>query len=83
MDFLVYFLDLLFTAFVIVIVARFILTLAGVNPYHPILIILHQITEPVLRPFRGIIPPVGNFDFSPIILFVLFRIVITVLSSLA
>jgi YggT family protein len=25
---------------------------------------LNQIAEPILRPFRGLIPPVGMFDFS-------------------
>ena len=32
--------------------------------------IVNQITEPILRPIRRIIPPVGGFDLSPIIVFV-------------
>ena len=31
---------------------------------------LHAITEPVMRPLRRIIPPVGGLDLSPILLFV-------------
>ena len=32
---------------------------------------LHVATEPVLRPFRRILPPMGGFDLSPILLFFL------------
>ena len=30
---------------------------------------LYAITEPVLRPFRRVLPPVGGLDLSPILLF--------------
>jgi YggT family protein len=33
--------------------------------------IVNQITEPILRPIRRIIPPMGGFDLSPIIVFVI------------
>jgi YggT family protein len=33
--------------------------------------IVNQITEPILRPIRRIIPPVGGLDLSPIIVFVI------------
>jgi YggT family protein len=33
--------------------------------------IINQITEPILRPIRRIIPPVGGLDLSPIIVFVI------------
>jgi YggT family protein len=32
--------------------------------------VLNQITEPILKPIRRIIPPVGGLDLSPIIVFV-------------
>jgi YggT family protein len=32
--------------------------------------VLNQLTEPVLRPIRRLIPPVGGLDLSPIIVFV-------------
>ena len=32
---------------------------------------LNQVTEPILRPIRRIIPPVGGLDLSPIIVFVI------------
>ncbi|RYE78121.1 MAG: YggT family protein [Hyphomicrobiales bacterium] len=33
--------------------------------------IVNQITEPILRPIRKIVPPVGGLDLSPIIVFVI------------
>lgn len=43
--------------------------LSWVAPYNnnPAVSILYQITEPVLRPARKLIPPVGGLDFSPVI----------------
>jgi YggT family protein len=33
--------------------------------------VLNQITEPILRPIRRIIPPMGGLDLSPIVVFVI------------
>jgi len=33
--------------------------------------IVNQITEPILRPIRRIVPPMGGLDLSPIIVFVI------------
>jgi YggT family protein len=32
---------------------------------------LYALTEPVFRPIRKIIPPIGGFDLSPIVVFVI------------
>ncbi|MBL8592184.1 MAG: YggT family protein, partial [Devosia sp.] len=31
--------------------------------------VLNQITEPILRPIRRVIPPMGGLDLSPLIVF--------------
>lgn len=33
--------------------------------------VVNQITEPILRPIRRVIPPMGGLDLSPIIVFVI------------
>jgi YggT family protein len=33
--------------------------------------IVNQLTEPVLRPIRRILPPMGGLDFSPLVLLLL------------
>lgn len=42
---------------------------------------IHRITEPVMRPFRRIIPPAGGIDFSPIVIFILLEVIVRVLSG--
>ena len=49
----------------IVIITAFISWL-HVDPYNPLVQILYQLTEPVLRPIRSHLPVVGaGIDFSP------------------
>ena len=31
---------------------------------------IYQATEPVLRPIRNVLPIIGGFDFSPIVVFI-------------
>jgi len=40
---------------------------------------IEQVTEPVLKPFRGLIPPIKGIDFSPILLFILLNVLIEIL----
>jgi YggT family protein len=43
----------------------------GVDYYNPIMRFLIQITEPLLAPLRGYVPPVGGLDFTPMIALIL------------
>lgn len=46
--------------------------LSWINPdtYHPAIILLHQLTEPLLRPARNILPPISGLDLSPILVLI-------------
>ncbi len=72
---LILLIDWLFTAFYILMFARILLSFVQVSPYHPtwggIVRLVYQVTEPIMAPFRGILPPIGGLDFSPILLFLL------------
>jgi YggT family protein len=37
------------------------------NPLYPVVVILYQITEPILAPIRRILPKFGMLDFSPMV----------------
>jgi YggT family protein len=39
--------------------------------YNPMSVVLYQLTEPVLRPFRKYIPPMGGMDFSSLVAIIL------------
>lgn len=62
-----------FVVFVDVILSYFM------SPYQPIRRTLDRIVDPLLAPIRKIVPPVMNFDLSPVILIVLLEILQTVL----
>lgn len=49
---------------------------------HPAIALIAQITEPVMRPIRKFIPPLGGLDLSPIVVFLVLNIVIVVLQNL-
>ena len=66
------------------ILARVILSWApNVNPMHPAVQFLHQITEPVLEPVRRVMPRLGMIDISPIIVLVGLQILGSILLNMA
>jgi len=40
--------------------------ISWVNPYAPLAPLFNAITAPFLRPFRRMVPPIGNIDLSPL-----------------
>jgi YggT family protein len=46
----------------------------GVSPHNRLLHFLIRATEPVLGPFRRVIPPIGFMDISPIVVFFLLEL---------
>jgi YggT family protein len=54
------------------------------DPRNPIVQFLYRTTEPILRPFRRILPPrrTGGVDFSPILVILLILFVKVLLSNL-
>lgn len=67
--------DLIFTFLYLAIMARIILSWFRFDPYHPVSVFLYRVTEPILGFFRGIIPPVGMLDLSPIVAIIVLGIV--------
>ncbi len=50
-----------------VIIIAALVSWVNPDPYNPIVRFLYQVTEPVLRPIRRVIPPLGGIDISPVI----------------
>ena len=48
------------------IIIRIILSWVAGSTYNPAIAIVYALTEPLLRPFRRLIPDLGGFDISPI-----------------
>lgn len=51
-------------------------------PYHPLRVALGRIVNPMLDPIRRVVPPLGMFDISPLILILLIEFLSRVLISL-
>lgn len=48
----------------LVLMAHALMSFAPLDPWHPLRRTLAQLAEPIIQPFRNLIPPVGMFDFS-------------------
>ena len=55
------------------IIASVILSWVGARMRHPAIPLVYQLTEPVLRPFRRIIPPIAGLDLSPLFALIAIR----------
>ena len=74
---------LLINIYFFALLAMIILSWVAPGSNHPALYLLHQITEPVLAPFRRALPPMGGLDFSPILVFVLINVIQIALRHMA
>lgn len=64
-------LDIVMSAYLLVLIAYVVVSWINVDPYHPAVRFLYNVTEPVLEKVRQIVPAViGGFDLSPIIVWI-------------
>jgi len=59
--------ELLFNIYLFSIIIGAILSWFGSMAYNPVASLLYSLTEPVLRVFRRVLPPMGGIDLSPLI----------------
>ena len=54
------------------------IVLSWINPgaYNPVTVIIYRLNEPLLRPARKLIPPMGGLDFSPMVVLIVLQLVI-------
>jgi YggT family protein len=64
-------LDIYFWALIIIV----ILSWVAPGNAHPAAMLLHQITEPLVAPFRRLIPPMGGLDFSIMAVFLILIVI--------
>jgi YggT family protein len=81
MLFVIRIINFAYYAVVILIFARIILSFVQIGPYE-IRNFIFRLTEPLLAPIRNILPPMGGFDFSPMVVIILAEILRRVLISI-
>jgi YggT family protein len=52
--------------FTFAIIIRIVLSWLAPGTYNPATALVASLTDPILRPLRRYIPPIGGFDVSPI-----------------
>lgn len=63
-------LHLLLNVYMLLIIARAIISWVSPDPYNQIVNFLYRATDPVLRYVQRIIPPLGGIDLSPILVLI-------------
>lgn len=70
--------NVIFWVFYVLLFAQIILSWIRPNPYHPvwgpIIRVVNGVVEPILKPIRRLLPPMGGLDFSPMIVLLLARV---------
>ena len=65
--------------FLIILVIVKVILSYFMDPYHPVRRTIDNLVEPFLAPIRRVVPLIGMFDFSPLILIILVQILASVL----
>ncbi len=66
------------------LIIRILLTwFPNLDSTNPILVNLYSITDPYLNIFRGVIPPIGGLDLSPILAFISLNLIQSLIAVLA
>ena len=68
----------------IVVIRVLISWIPGLNPYHPLVRVIRAIADPILAPFRGLLPTFGGMlDISPLLAIIVLEILANVCFSLS
>jgi len=59
---------LLLDAYAFVVLVSVVLSWLRLSPFNPIVRLVTTLTEPALAPIRKVMPLVGGFDLSPMVL---------------
>ncbi|MEM7430919.1 MAG: YggT family protein [Pseudomonadota bacterium] len=54
----------------VILIIRVLLSWFAPNTYHPLIELGYTLTEPLMRPFRRLLPPMGGLDISIIFVFI-------------
>jgi len=68
--------------FEFILLARILLSwFPNVDRSNPIIQFLFDVTEPILRPIRDMMPQTGMVDFSPLIVFLIIQVLVRILQG--
>ena len=77
---LIQLIDIISQFIVLLVIVKVILSYF-MDPYQPVRRTIDNLVEPMLAPIRRVVPLIGMFDFSPLILIILVQVLSSVLKS--
>ncbi|MCH7625756.1 MAG: YggT family protein [Chloroflexi bacterium] len=57
------------------LLARVVLSWINLSPTNPLVVIINQITEPILAPIRRVLPKMGMIDLSPMVALIIIIVI--------
>ena len=57
------------------------ISFVAADSYHPVVPLVIQLTEPVMRPFRRRLPAIGGIDFSPMVVLLVITLARVLIAS--
>lgn len=67
--------------YIFIILIQVVISWINPGAYNPITTLLYQLSEPILKPVKRILPPAGGFDFSALVVLIGFQLLIILLVS--
>ena len=62
--------------YLFIIIIQVVISWVNPGAYNSITVIMYQLSEPVLKPARRLIPPAGGFDWSPLVVLIIMNLMI-------
>ena len=75
------FVELLCEVLTLIILLRSLMSWITPGQTNPFTILLYQLTEPILSPVRRVMPKIGMFDFSPVVVIVILQLIIILVDA--
>jgi YggT family protein len=73
--------DIFSNVLILLVIAHVILSYF-MDPYHPVRAFIDRLVNPLLNPIRRVVPLIGMFDFSALILIILVQLIANFLERL-
>lgn len=80
-DFLIRFVEFAFSLFVLLLILNILFSYI-LDYYHPARVFVERIVGPLLNPIRRNVPPLGMFDLSTLILYILLYVLKVAIQNL-
>lgn len=67
--------------YMFIIIIQIVISWVNPGAYNPITVIMYQLSEPILKPARRLIPPAGGFEWSPMVVIIIINLVLILIVS--